>query len=365
MDADRPLAQSVRATRGREVISEPVAIVIVNYRTPELTGRCLTALETERSAFRKLKIIIVDGHSADGSAEQLSRLIAESSFRDLVTLLALPLNGGFGWANNQAIKRLMTAGERPRYIHLLNPDTEIEAGAVSRLADYLNRNPRVAAVGSQLLDLNGSRAGSAFTFPSIRGEFSRGARTAALDRFFRIPPISIDASTPAKVDWVSGASVMFRVEALGEVGLFDEGFFLYYDETELMWRLRKRGWSVAIEPRSRVRHVAGAATGVHGQETTAKIERRHPKYLYRSRTRFFGLTRGRTVATIAFLAWLAGNAVWRARHLLGISSGKARDHEVRDHLSTAFPLKHDSMAAAPPLDGPATAAPAWMEKGWL
>ena len=347
------------------MIGEPVAIVIVNDRTPELTGRCLTALETERSAFRELKVIIVDGHSADGSAEQLSRLIAKSSFGDFVTLLPLSLNGGFGWANNQAIKRLMRAGERPRYIHLLNPDAEIEAGAVSRLADYLNRHPRVAAVGSQLLDLDGSRAGSAFTFPSIRGEFSRGARTGALDRLFRIPPISIDAPIATKVDWVSGASVMFRVEALGDVGLFDEGFFLYYDETELMWRLRKRGWSVAIEPRSRVRHVAGAATGVHGQETSAKIERRNPKYLYRSRTRFFALTRGRTVAMIAFLAWLAGNAVWRARHLLGVSTGKARDHEFRDHLLTALPHRHDSMAAAPPLEGPATTAPAWMDKGWL
>lgn len=360
-----PLERRSSRKPSDRVIEETVAVVIVNYRTPELTAKCLAALRPERSSFRRLRAMVVDGGSSDDSADELSALIRKSNFADWVTFLPLPINGGFGWANNQAIQRLMRSAERPRYIHLLNPDAEIEEGAVRLLAEYLSNHPGAAAVGSQLLEPDGSLAGSAFSFPSIRGEFSRGARTAALDRILRLGQISIDASGCTEVDWVTGASVMFRVEALREVGLFDEGFFLYHEEIELMWRLRKAGWSVAIEPRSRVRHVGGSATGVHGRESTGPADERKPSYVYRSRSRYFGLTRGRGVAILAFAAWVAGYAVWRVRHALGVGSGKPLGDRFSDHVRTGFPRDHDFVSAATPLDGSPTTIPAWMDKQWL
>ena len=75
-----------------------------------------------------------------------------------------------------------------------------------------------------------------------------------------------------EVDWTTGASVMFRSEALGQTGLFDEGFFLYHEELELMWRLRRAGWTIAFEPRSRVRHVGGVTTGMGSQHSAAPVE---------------------------------------------------------------------------------------------
>jgi len=345
-------------------IDEQVAVVIVNYRTPELTKACLSGLQKDRSAFRNLRALIVDGGSGDGSAEDLATFVAGVEFRNWVDFLPLSINGGFGWANNQAVHRLIK--EKPKYIYLLNPDAQIELDAVRFLADFLNRNPSVGAVGSQLLDLDGSSSGSAFNFPSIRGEFSRGARTGKLERLLRLPPISIQASQPIEVDWVTGASVMFRLEALLEVGLFDEGIFLYHDEVELMWRMRKAGWTIAIEPRSRVQHVGGAATGVHGRESGGSTKARVPAYFYRSRTRFFGLTRGRAVATIAFGAWIAGHIIWRTRRILGLARGsKPIDHQLRDHFLKAFPRKHDFIPAAPKADDPPTAAPAWLANRWL
>jgi N-acetylglucosaminyl-diphospho-decaprenol L-rhamnosyltransferase len=348
-------------------VDEPVAVVIVNYRTPELTVNCLAGLQKERSAFRDLRVLLVDGGSGDGSVDQLAAFIERGEFRDWVDLLALPINGGFGWANNQAIQRLLAkTGETPRYIHLLNPDAEPEPGAVHFLARYLNGHPSAGAVGSQLLELDESSSGSAFTFPSIRGEFCRGARTGLLDRLLRVPPISINASEATEVDWVTGASVMLRVEALRDVGLFDEGIFLYHEEVELMWRMRKAGWTIAIEPRSRVRHIGGAATGMHGRVSSKSAQPRVPVYFYRSRTRFFGLTRGRSVAALAFLAWLGGHAMWTTRRLFGLARGSnGIEHQLRDHVVNAFPRKHDFARAAPTPDTPPTEAPAWMAKRWL
>ena len=256
-------------------------------------------------------------------------------------------------------------GPQPVYIHLLNPDAQIEPGAIQHLVDYLDRHPRAAAVGSQLVDVYGSLAGSAFNFPSIRGELARGAGTSALERLFKIPPISVQSSIAAEVDWVTGGSVLLRVDALREVGLFDEGFFLYNEEVELMWRLRRAGWAIATEPRSRVVHVGGSATGIAAGPTGARLERRMPAYLFRSRARFFGLTRGRAGAAAAYVAWLAGHAIWRMRRVLGFPIGNPIDHQVRDHLAKAFPRSSDFSAAVTGIESEPTKAPAWMDKGWL
>ena len=112
---------------------------------------------------------------------------------------------------------------------------------------------------------------------------------------------------------------MFRSSALRQSGLFDEGFFLYHEELELMWRLRRAGWTIAFEPRSRVRHIGGVATGMGSQNSADLIEPRSPAYWYRSRSRYFALTRGRPVAALAFMAWLLGYGVWFARRSLGMA----------------------------------------------
>jgi N-acetylglucosaminyl-diphospho-decaprenol L-rhamnosyltransferase len=354
-----------RQTLGITPEQASVAVVTVNYRTAELTKACLASLVPEKAALPKLEIVVVDAASGDGSAEELAAAIGSDDYRGWVSLLALPVNGGFGWANNRAITHLMSRS-RPDFVHLLNPDSEIEAGAVRFLIEYLLTHPRTGAVGSQLLEPDGSVTGSAFSFPTIRGELARGARTALVDRLVRAPPISIPSDEPIEVDWATGASVMFRVDALREVGLFDEGFFLYHEEIELMWRLRKRGWTIAFEPRSRVRHVGGAATGVHSRQTPERLDPRKPAYWYRSRSRFFALTRGKRTAAIAFLCWLVGHGIWRIRRAAGIASNsKPVDHQLRDHLRHAFPKGHDSARAAVSLDASPSERPAWMERAWL
>lgn len=342
-----------------------VAVVTVNFRTREMTKRCINALANERRRLPRLRAVLVDGGSADGSAEALANTVGEPSHLGWTSLLALDVNGGFGWANNQAITWLLQQEDPPEFIHILNPDTEIEHDAVALLLSYLLEHPTTAAVGSQLLELDGSLTGSAFSFPTLRGELSRGARTGLVDSLLKVPPVSIEASGPREVDWATGASVMFRVEALKEVGLFDEGFFLYHEEIELMWRLRRAGWTIAFEPRSRVRHVGGASTGVHSRKTEGYVEPRKPKYWYRSRARFFTLTRGRAVALLAWLMWLLGYAVWALRRLLGLAPGaKPFSHQLRDQLRYALPRRSDGVAAVRGWNEEPSALPAWMERRW-
>lgn len=351
--------------RNAEVSDASVAVVIVNYRTPDLVEKCLAALADERALLPTLKALVVDGGSADDSAAELSNYIAADEYRDWASLLPLPINGGFAWANNAAISRLLQLPEPPQFIHVLNPDTEVERGAVHVLADYLAAHPRVGAVGSQLLEPDGSVTGSAFNFPTLRGEISRGARTGLIDRIFRVAPISIEASEAREVDWATGASVMLRAAALREVGLFDEGFFLYHEDTELMWRLRRAGWSVVFEPRSRVRHVGGAATGVHRRTVPDRLEPRKPRYWYRSRARLFALNRGRAIAMLAYAAWLAGHAIWALRRAAGLGRGaKPFSHQVRDHARYALPRRSDGIPAVRAWNEDRS-EPAWIERGWL
>jgi N-acetylglucosaminyl-diphospho-decaprenol L-rhamnosyltransferase len=342
-----------------------VDVVVVNYRTSDLTKRCLAFLESEKRLLPHLQVVVVDGGSNDGSAEELAIAVADPRYQQWVSVLPLQVNGGFGWANNQAISSLLQRSNPPEFIHLLNPDTEIEEGAVAHLLSYLKKHARVGAVSSQLLELDGSLTGSAFTFPTLRGEFCRGARTGLFDRILNVPPISIAATVAREVDWVTGASVMFRTEALKEVGLFDEGIFLYHEEIELMWRLRRAGWAIAFEPLSRVRHVGGAATGVHSRQTLAKISPRKPSYWYRSRSRLFALTRGRMVALLAYLIWIIGYTVWAVRRITGLTKGaKPVAHQFRDHVSFARPRRSDVIPAAPAWDERPRPVPTWMEWGF-
>jgi hypothetical protein len=366
MAARRRSSQPDTAAGRSTVADDFVAVIIVNYRTPKLTMKCLQSLEQEQSSFRKLEAMVVDGGSGDGSAEELAAWIGRPEYRDWVDLLALDLNGGYGWANNEAMRALGKKAEQPDYIQVLNPDTEVESGAVKVLAEYLDNNPRVAAVGSQLFEPDGSKAGSAFNFPTLRGELARGARTGLFDRLLNVPPIAVTPRAATAVDWVTGASVMFRTEALRQVGLFDEGFFLYHEEIELMWRLRRARWAIAFEPRSRVRHVGGAATGVRSIAAPTQLGPRKPAYWYRSRTRMFALIGGRSLAAGAFMTWLIGHLIWRTRRALGFAPGTQRiDHELRDHLRLAFPRAADAQNAVGSWDAEPGARPAWMLRGRL
>jgi N-acetylglucosaminyl-diphospho-decaprenol L-rhamnosyltransferase len=332
-----------------------VVVVVVNYRTPELTMRCLAALSGERQAVPALRAIVVDGGSGDNSAAELAQAIAAVDYRDWVTFLPLPINGGFGWANNQAILALAREPDPPEFIHLLNPDTEVAPGAVAALARDLEEHERCGVAGSQLLTVDGSPVPSAFLFPSAAHEFVNASLSERLGRLFGIGRRSVEISESADVDWVTGASFMVRSAALRDSGLFDDGFFLYFEEVELMHRIRTAGWTIRHVPKSRVVHAEGSSTGVD-----VASARRHPRYWYQSRRRYFARTKGISGVICANLVWLLGSVVAVLKRAAG--TGATNPTRTADVLSAGFwPRGRDLRPAFPAWGDPAGKPPAWME----
>ena len=337
-------------------MDDSVAIVIVNYRTPELTLTCVGALAAERDAIPNLRVVVVDSGSGDDSAEKLKD---ELSPYPWVELVACDFNGGFGWGNNQAILRLMQQPDPPAYIHLLNPDTRITPGAVATLRETLRQHPECAAVGSQLLDDDGNPIGSAFRFPSPAREFFRGAQMNRVGKALGLPDGILRPTSPTVVDWVTGASVMLRTEALRQVGLFDTGFFLYFEEVELMHRLTRAGWQIRSAPESRVHHVGGAATGMADAELHERSS--IPGYMFASRRRFFTRVYGAKGAIRATRAWLAGNRLLRTVKSIGILKARpSADAERKGVLSHGIsPTMFDQTPAVTLWNSPPGSLPAW------
>ncbi len=337
-----------------------VTAILVNYRTPDLTVGCLRALAGERAALPGLDAIVVDGGSGDDSAERLAAALSTPEFADWVRFVPLAFNGGFGWANNQAIRRALSGAEPPDAVYLVNPDAEPEPGALVRLVETLTTHPEAASAGSLLLSPEGEALGSAFRFPTLAREFLRGANTPALERLMRVPPVMVAGQVPQATDWVTGASVLLRAEALRQVGLFDEGFFLYFEEVELMHRLRRAGWTNRFVPASRVRHVGGASTGVTDGNSA---QRRLPDYWFRSRRRFFARAYGPGAARLSALAWIAGFGIWRLRELAGLGRQSAHaPAELADLRRNGLaPVALDRQAAIGRWDDPVDRLPAWAE----
>ncbi len=339
-----------------------VLAVIVNYRTPELAAKCLAALARERTSDISISAILVDGGSDDGSAGKLAKVVSRDEFRDWVEFLPLDFNGGFGWANNQAVLH-KSASETglPEFLYFLNPDAEVTPGAVSSLRRIFDRDPRIGIVGSQLQNADDGRPASSFRFPSIGREFIRGSDTYRLHRLTGIKPTVMNIFTAGPAEWVTGASMMVRRQALADTGLFDDGFFLYFEEVELMYRMKTKGWSVWHEPNSVVTHIGGASTGVTQYSEPTEL----PNYWYNSRNRFFTRRYGRLGAFSANVAWLVANyTIGKLRQLF---SDRASARSVLDEArgmcdAGIWPRKSDVEASFPVMNDRPGTLPSWSRR---
>ena len=337
-----------------------LAVIIVNYRTADL------ALASARSAarssinFRDLNIVLVDGGSDDGSKEIIAASL-EARSDSAIRLLALPVNGGFAFANNEGIISLERAGIHSEFIALVNPDARVRTGALEAMASLRRRERRAGAVGALLQHEDGRPQASAFNFPSLLGEFSRGARTGIIDKVFRVPAIAIEPDRATPVPWVAGTAVMFRREALEEVGLFDEGFFLYFEETELMRRIRDHGWEIWHEPAARVVHYGGVATQIRDPETgRPRRNKPLPRYWYESRRRYFALVGGFTFVLASGAAWLGGRSIWLLRRWITCVPDDGAQRMTRDFIRFAlWPRRRDTRSHARSLNSLPSEDPAW------
>ena len=215
-----------------------VAIVVLNWNGWRDTLACIGSLQ--KLDYADFRIVLVDNGSTDGSAEQFRRLLPT------VELLQTGANLGFGGGCNAGIRHALAAGAE--YVWLVNSDATVDPGALSALVRRADGNPQLGAVGSVLFDAD------AVTRVQLWG----GGRVGLwLGRSVHC------LSRGNTIDFVSGASMLLRRSALEQVGLFDDAsFFMYWEDTDLGFRLRKAGWTLAVADDSKIWHKQSTSLGL-------------------------------------------------------------------------------------------------------
>lgn len=292
-----------------------VLVAIVNYRTGPLTVECLRSLAGEVVACPGTEVVVVDNCSGDGSADLIASAIEREGWSRWARVLRAPANGGFSYGNNQVVRPALASAHPPAYFWILNPDAQVRPGALRELIGFLERHPRVGIAGSSMLDGAGQPWPYAFRFPSIWSEMASGLRLSVVGKLLsrHIVLRRMEQDRPQQVDWLPGASMLVRREVFESVGLMDEGYFLYFEETDFCLTARRAGWETWYVPTSVVMHIAGQSTGVTGEQALVK---RRPQYWFDSRRRFWVKNYGRFYSAATDLVWALAYSTWRLRSLL-------------------------------------------------
>jgi N-acetylglucosaminyl-diphospho-decaprenol L-rhamnosyltransferase len=230
-----------------------LSVVIVNWNTRDLLRACLGSLRTALEALGPAaEVIVVDNASADGSAAMVAADFPE------VRLLANAENHNYAAGSNQALA--LAAGSA---VLLLNPDTQVPAGAVEALLADLREHPDWGAVAPALVFPGGGIQASVRGFPTplaLAGELTGLARLFPASRWAAYRARSLPLDGPSLVDQPMASAFLVRRAVLEQVGGFDEAFPLFFNDVDLCYRIRRAGWAIAYDPRARITHVGGAAT---------------------------------------------------------------------------------------------------------
>ena len=294
--------------------SPSLLVVIVNYRTPNLTINCLHSLVSEVRLLPGMQVAIVDNDSGDRSVEQISHAINTEGWSDWASVFSSKHNGGYAFGNNLAIRSALQSTNPPAYFLLLNPDTFVRPQSLKVLVDFMNEHPEVGIAGSRLEDDDGTPQCSAFRFHTLLSELDSALRLGIVSKLLAnwvvAPPIS---PIPCQVDWVAGASMIVRGSVFETAGLMDEDYFLYYEEVDFCLQANKLGWSCWYVPESRVVHLVGQSSGVTNTKTPPK---RIPQYWFDSRRRFFLKNYGLLYAALTDVVWLLCFSLWKCRRVI-------------------------------------------------
>jgi len=278
-----------------------VSVIVVNWNTRDLLRTCLYTLKETIHAL-EVETIVVDNASRDGSVEMI-----QGEFSD-VALLVNNRNRGFAAANNQALGQA-----HGRHILLLNSDTRVLPGAVEEMVAHMDAHPGVGAIGPRLLNENLSVQASIRGFPRLDDTV---LEMLDVRRWPLVGPLArrVQAHTRAswsdhdqtrEVDWVMGACLLLRREALEAVGMLDEGYFFFSEEVDLCYRLRQQGWQVVFLASAHIVHLGG--------RSAARVPAARLVWHYKGVLRFYQRHHGRASRLIvrgAIVVSMIQRIVW-------------------------------------------------------
>jgi GT2 family glycosyltransferase len=269
-----------------------VSILIVHYRTYDELAACLESLQ--RFVADDLEVIVVDHASDPAAAAQLRRRFP------WMRLVAVSANPGFAAGVNLAAR-----AATGRHALLLNPDSIADGDVARVLAAWLDEHPCVAVAGGLVREQDGSVQASARRFPNVTTGFA--GRTSWLSRVWPSNPWTTrnlvtraDQRDPVEVDWVSGACMMVRRDAFDAVGGMDEQFFLYWEDADLCYRLKRAGWLTVYHPAVGITHFTGRSSVLVRKQSLIAFHRSAFRYFLKHGGRF-----SRAVSPLVFVALYA------------------------------------------------------------
>jgi N-acetylglucosaminyl-diphospho-decaprenol L-rhamnosyltransferase len=260
-----------------------LAIVVLNFNTRDYLRRCLTSIYASRGDFA-FEVCMVDNASSDGSADMVRAEFPQ------VQVIQSQVNGGFPYGNNLGLRAYgfgqetaQAAESQPRYVLLLNPDTDLPPDALALMLDFMDNHPQAGAAGPKLVLEDGSLdLACRRSFPTPQISFYR---MVGLSKLFPHHPIwsrynltYLDPDQVAEIDSVEGAFMLVRREAIRQVGLLDEAFFMYGEDLDWAYRITQAGWKVYYNP---------AVTVLHVKRAASRHSRRAQREFYRAMSIFY------------------------------------------------------------------------------
>jgi N-acetylglucosaminyl-diphospho-decaprenol L-rhamnosyltransferase len=298
-----------------------IIAIVVNYRTPHLACECIESLVKDDS---EAHTFVVDNDSGDDSLVILRDYVNSKQLNNRVTVVSSPRNGGFAYGCNYGVKAALSAGVLPKYYLFLNPDAQIKKGVCKILEHAFSELPKYGILGATVLDQHGVVQKTAHSFFTPLTELLDGARLNFLNTLFQKNDTGVPIDTGVRAcDWVSGACFAVRPDVADQLELFDEKYFLYFEEVDFCFRAHKIGWKVAQIQDAVAIHREGSSTGI-----TRNVRR--PSYWFNSRRRFFLKNYGVISLLAADLLWCLGRMSWRFRKVLGL--GKSFDQNDPPHF---------------------------------
>jgi N-acetylglucosaminyl-diphospho-decaprenol L-rhamnosyltransferase len=309
-----------------------ILVSIINYRTPKYTINCVRSVlasglpepplssQVEKGGGR---IVVIDNHSNDGSADEIERWITAEGLTEWVTLLRSDKNLGFSGGHNAVL-----SSTNASYYLILNSDAVLTPMFFDAILEGVEAHSDAGIFAPRLEGKDGVPQISCFRFASPISELIRAAETRPITKLFQRfdVPLPIDTSDE-EIDWVSFACVLIRGELIDEIGLMDEGYFLYFEDAEYCRRASRAGWKIAQVSKARAVHFRGGS----GPVKKLQIERRRlPRYFYESRSRFLFQSYGRGGLLLANLLWLTGRGIAHSRRLFRLPVPRANDKEFLD-----------------------------------
>lgn len=223
-----------------------LSIIVTHHQTPELLDLCLGSINNNAKGI-KHEIIVVDSNS-----QEKTRQLLKGNYKN-VKVVSFKRNVGYSKLVNAGLKKA-----RGKYILILNADIIVLEDSILKMLRYIEKYPRTGIVGPQLLDFTNNVQSSCFSFPTLEailarrtfwGKAKRGKR--ALNKF------TLNSSAmakPQKVDWVQGSAMMISKKAIKKVGLLDERFFMYFEDTDWCRRFWQNGYEIIYLPSAKMAH---------------------------------------------------------------------------------------------------------------